>query len=200
MTTTSELRTRWETRYQSGPTPWDTGITPPEVVDFWRSGRLSPSGLAVDVGSGSATNALYLARLGLRAVALDIAALALHRGLTRLQQREASLRSRTHLIQATATAIPLPQGCAQYVLDVGCFHSLPLEARPGYANEIIEVTAPGGYYHLYAFDESEETTSGARGVGDDEVQARFAPGFEVAVIDRATPNPRPCRWYLLRRR
>ena len=56
----------WEKEYQSGQTPWDSGITPPEVVKFWSSRRLPAQGAALDLGCGTATNVAYLANLGLR--------------------------------------------------------------------------------------------------------------------------------------
>ncbi len=59
-------RSRWETHYATGNTPWDTQITPPEVQSFWTSGRLAPQGLALDIGCGPGTNVRYLAELGLR--------------------------------------------------------------------------------------------------------------------------------------
>ena len=46
--------------YLTNP-PWDTGITPPELVSFIES---SPPGKALDPGCGAGTNAIYMAQKG----------------------------------------------------------------------------------------------------------------------------------------
>ena len=46
-----DLRNHWDERYRSGQTPWDTGITPPEVQGFWEEQPKPASGaLAFDIG------------------------------------------------------------------------------------------------------------------------------------------------------
>ena len=64
--------------------------------------------------------------------------------------------------------------------------------------------APGGYYHLYAFDwmaeRADDPNKSPRGMRADEVRELFASALDVVEIIRATPNPHPCRWYLLQKR
>jgi hypothetical protein len=43
-------RQHWEDRYRTGLTPWDTRITPPEVVQFWQEHAVLPGSLALDLG------------------------------------------------------------------------------------------------------------------------------------------------------
>lgn len=194
-----DLRAQWESRYREGPRPWDTGITPPEVVEFWQSNRLPRQGRALDMGGGTATNSVYLAEQGLEVACVEIASLALARGHKRVSAQPATIQRRIGLIQGSVATLPLPQNCIQYALDLGCFHGLPDALRLDYANELGRVMASGGYYQLYAF-EAERESNGARGVEADEVVTRFAPAFRVVEIQVAMPNPRPCRWYLLQRR
>jgi SAM-dependent methyltransferase len=202
MTETVSLRERWEERYNTGPTPWDTGITPPEVVEFWTEGRLTPTGLALDIGCGAATNVTYLAGLGLTVVGVDISLLALQRGEQRLARQPHQIQRRAHLVLANVSVLPLANAQATYALDIGCFHTLPAGARHDYTKEIARNLSSGGYYHLYAFDRAPEDADNpdARGVAPNEISERFSPFFEVVRIDRATPNPHPCRWYLLQKR
>ena len=200
---TAELRTRWENHYNSGHTPWDTQITPPEVLAFWASGRLPPVGLALDVGCGPGTNVRYLAGLGLLAVGFDIAYQAVASGRSRLLALAPHLADRASLVQADVTALPLAGCGASYILDLGCSHGLPPGLRDRFAQAIIANLRPGGYYHLYAFDHVPRPEAAAEeshmGMGENEVAQRFAPHLAVVEITRAAPDRYPCRWYLLRK-
>jgi SAM-dependent methyltransferase len=197
----NERRATWEARYRSGPRPWDTGITPPEVVDFWQKHSPSPGSLALDIGCGTGTNAAYLAGLGLAAVGVDLSLGALGLG----QQRRATLalpvQQRLHFAQADVSQLPFTDANAVYILDIGCFHAIPADVRFGYAKGIIENLALGGYFHLYAFDRLPEESADpdARGLGETEVEDIFTPALSVVEIIRARPDRRPCRWYLLRK-
>lgn len=189
----------WEENYQSNQTPWDTGITPPEVIAFWQSGKLAPRGLAVDLGCGTATNVAYMAGLGLAPIGVEHAWTALQRGKERLAQRGMSAM----LVQADVTRLPFRQANARYILDIGCFHGLRDEERRGYVRGVIDNLAVGGYYHLYAFDRVDEFRNNPerahRGVEENEIVERFCPALTVVEIVRANPDRYPCRWYLLRK-
>jgi SAM-dependent methyltransferase len=52
-------------RYQNADVPWDTGITPPEIVRVVK--ELTP-GKALDIGCGTGTNVRYLLERGWQAV------------------------------------------------------------------------------------------------------------------------------------
>ncbi len=193
--------TTWEKEYQSGQTPWDSGITPPEVVEFWSSKRLPAQGVALDLGCGTATNVAYLAGLGLTAIGVEHAPTALLRGQQRLRERD--LGKRAHLIQGNVTALPFSQLGGCYMLDIGCFHGLYPEMRDNYVAGVVDNLAAGGIYHLYAFDRVDalrnDPERAHRGVEENEIVERFQPWLQVVEIVRARPDRYPCRWYLLRR-
>lgn len=206
----SDPRSTWEERYSAGSTPWDTRVTPPEVKAFWASGRLKPDRVAgrfaLDLGCGTGTNSAYLASLGLRVLGFDLSYVALERGMARRTSPGSSLPARLHLIQSSVARLPIQNLGAVYVLDVGCLHSLPPEARFGYAQEVIGNLAPGGYYQLYAFDredhgraETPENAEEWRWLAAHEVEQLFGSHLEILEIRQADPAPRPCRWYLLRK-
>lgn len=195
-------RSRFEEHYSAGNTPWDTRQTPPEVQRFWMSGRAQRRGLALDLGCGPGTNVTYLARLGLTAVGVDYVMQPLVEGRQRISAAEVSIRPRTHFVLADVTRLPLRGVQAQYVLDIGCLHGIPPDAREGYVQGVIDNLAPGGWYQLYAFDrtpELEQDPERIRGMLENEVAERFAPALRVVEIERARPDRHPCRWYLLRR-
>ncbi len=204
MTDIQRDRLHWEDRYHAGPTPWDTRITPPEVVAFWASGRLPHHGMALDLGCGTATNLAYLASLGLTAVGVELAGNALTRGRERLAQEQPALLSRIHLVQGDVAHVPFYALNARYILDIGCFHALSFADRPDYVQGVVNNLAPGGYYHLFAFDllpeADRDPTKPPRGVAENEIVERFAPSLPVVEITRARPDRQPCRWYLLQKK
>lgn len=196
------MRERWNDRYREGVTPWDTQTTPPEVVEFWQSGRLAPHGLALDLGCGPGTNVHYLATLGLDTIGIEIASTPLVLARQRFAQRAPEVLQRSYFLCADVTNLPLRGQRARYILDVGCFHSLPRAARMGYVASVIANLAPGGYYHLYAFDTDPTTPdppSGPVGVDEGEIAQSYAPHLNVVAEIIARPDRRPCRWYLLQR-
>ncbi|HRJ42099.1 MAG: class I SAM-dependent methyltransferase [Caldilineaceae bacterium] len=198
----NERRAAWEERYRAGPRPWDTGITPPEVVAFWQQQPTPPVGLAVDIGCGTGTNAAYLAGLGLSAIGADLSLTALLLAQQRRETLALPVQQRLHFAQADVSRLPFHNANAVYILDVGCFHALPIDARRDYAKGIVHNLAPGGHFHLYAFDRLPEEAGDpdARGFGETEVVDLFSPGLSVVEIIRARPDRKPCRWYLLRKR
>jgi SAM-dependent methyltransferase len=197
---TNAARQRWEARYREGVTPWDTQTTPPEVVDFWQSARLPRQGIALDLGCGPGTNVRYLANLGLTAVGVEIASAPLVTARSRFQQHALQLLQMAHFVCSDVCLLPFSQLNAAYILDVGCFHTLPRALRPYYVNSVMANLAPGGYYHLFAFDadpQNPEPLKGPAGLDDGEVMQRFTPALTLVEEIIARPDHRPCRWYLL---
>ncbi|TEU17501.1 MAG: methyltransferase domain-containing protein, partial [Anaerolineales bacterium] len=65
----------FDLRYLLGRPPWDTEVTPPEVVELIEGEGLSP-GRALDLGCGTGTNCIYLVRHGWEVVGVDFSLLA----------------------------------------------------------------------------------------------------------------------------
>ena len=198
------LRQRWNNRYQDGPTPWDTGITPPEVVDFWARALLPRTGRALDLGCGTGTNVHYLARLGLTAVGVELAGPALVRAHVRRAQVDAEVRARMAFVQADVSTLPFHGLDAAYILDIGCFHAVHPDRRDAYAAQVIDNLAPGGYYQLYAFDRITDTRDGDldqgwRGLRPGEVEQRFTPALRIVELIEGAGDRAPSRWYRLQR-
>src|SRR5512146_2875944 len=108
----------YEFMYRFRQPPWDTGVTPPEVVSFVEGGKVKP-GRALDLGCGTGTNSLFLAAHGFQVVGVDYSSKALARA------RAKALRDNMHVdfVQSDVTRLDFLQEPFDFVLDIGCFHS-----------------------------------------------------------------------------
>ena len=123
--------------------PWDTGISPPELLDFIEN---HPVGKAIDIGCGTGTNVITLAQAGWQVTGVDFIPRAIKTAKRKVQkagiQAELYVRDVTYL-----KGIPGPFDLA---LDIGCFHSIG-ERKADYLTELERVLAPGGHWLMYGF-------------------------------------------------
>ncbi len=136
----------WEARYLSGDLPWDTGITPPEVVQLVASGMVK-AGWALDLGCGSGVTSRFLAANGFRTIGLDLSLAALRRGAARAAAEGLSCA----FLRASVADLAFLQVDVTLAVDVGCFHSLSAHARQTYIHSLADRVVRGGYYLLYGF-------------------------------------------------
>ena len=154
-------------------TPWDTQVTPPEVVTLIEGGTLPP-GRALDLGCGTGTNSIYLARHGWEAVGVDFSPVAIRRA--RRKARHARANCQFH--RADVTDLSFLVSPFGLVLDIGCLHSIPQESRERYASGLARLVQPAGLYLLYAFTACPDR-SASRGVTPEEVRRLFDSAFTV---------------------
>lgn len=185
------LRSRWgfEWRYLRGQTPWDTGITPPEVMEFLAQ---TPPGRALDLGCGTGTNAITLARHGWKVTGVDFSP----RAIRRARQKAASAGLSVHFLVADVTNLSMLQGPYDYVLDIGCLFALNNLDRRRYAMELERLCAPQGWYMLYAWLPRPWRGS-MWGISVDAVQTLFDAAFtrERYVIGEEKGHPSVWYWY-----
>lgn len=129
-------------RYLGDP-PWDTGVSPPELIEFLDSAE---PGRALDLGCGTGTNLLTLAKRGWAVVGIDMAVIPVLRARTKL--REAGCDGR--VIRGDVTSDFRLREPFDFVLDIGCYHALTPQARSDYQQKLKTRLKPGGTYLLYA--------------------------------------------------
>ena len=169
------------------PPPWDTGVTPPELERFIAS---HPPGRALDLGCGTGTNVVYLARHGWTAVGVDYA----RRAIVKARQRARAAGVRSELYAADVTRLDFLEPPFDLALDIGCLHSLAVGDRPRYAAGLARLVRPGGTYLLYAFAPGGPAT----GLTREDVTATFSPAFRIVSVEEGTG--RLSAWYTLERR
>jgi SAM-dependent methyltransferase len=154
-------RLRFEYWYFSSP-PWDTGISPPELLEFIET---HPPGRAIDLGCGTGTNAITLAKAGWQVTGIDFAPRAIKRARQKLKQAGISAQVQVN----DATKLSGISGPFDLAFDLGCLHGIPKEAHGNYLDQLDRILASGGFWLLYSFLRSSTELSGP---GLDEVDIR----------------------------
>jgi cyclopropane fatty-acyl-phospholipid synthase-like methyltransferase len=186
----------WDLLYLFKKTPWDTGITPPEIVAVIESGKV-PVGRALDLGCGTGTNAIYLAQHGFTVTAIDVSRRAIAQA--KRKTRSAQLNDRVSVERGDVTLMRrwVVAQSIDFACDIGCFHNLGDEARRRYVSALTGVLKPGAIYMLYAFEPQPDRA----GVTLDEIAALFDPAYRLDGMRRGSDrNGRGSAWYTLIKR
>jgi len=184
----------YELMYLVGFKPWDSGVSPPELVAAVEGPAALAPGRALDLGCGTGTNAVYLARHGWEVTAID----AVGRALRAARRKAEAAGVSPRFVQGDVTRLgELGVGSGYRLLfDLGCFHGLPTDRRDAYASGVTAVAAPGATFLLFGFAEGAMRV-GPRGVSGEELRRRL-PGWKLLDATRGTDRLETW-WYRLER-
>jgi len=124
--------------------PWDTGVSPPELLAFIQSHK---PGRAIDLGCGTGTNVITLARAGWKVTGVDFAPRAIK--LARQKLKKAGVQA--ELLVRDATRLDGIHGPFDLAFDLGCFHTIPQQGKTEYLKQLDRILAPGGFWLMYGF-------------------------------------------------
>jgi cyclopropane fatty-acyl-phospholipid synthase-like methyltransferase len=126
--------------------PWDRGIVPPEVEDFIE--KTSP-GRALDLGCGSGTSSIALARAGWSVTGVDF----IHQAIAKARRKahEANVVIDFQVAEVTRLPESVMSSPFDLVLDIGCFHGLSGSKKAVYFEQLDRLLLPGGTWMLYGF-------------------------------------------------
>lgn len=171
--------------------PWDTGVSPPELMTFIESHE---PGRALDLGCGTGTNVITLAKHGWQVTGVDFARRAIQ--TARRKARQAGVQAR--LLQDDVTHLKNVQGPFDLILDIGCLHGILPDLRPDYYANLDRFLAAQGTYLLYAFwnETGSEDQTGLRPSDLAALQDHFDL---VNRQDGTERGKRPSSWLTFRR-
>ena len=124
--------------------PWDSGISPPELLEFIQT---HPAGKAIDLGCGTGTNVITLARAGWQVTGVDFAISAIRMAKNKMNKTG----THANLLVGDVTKLTGIAGPFDLALDLGCFHGLTQQGKQDYLNQLDRILAPNGFWLLYAF-------------------------------------------------
>lgn len=142
--------------------PWDTGESPPELLDFIQNH--SP-GSALDLGCGTGTNAITLAQNGWQTTGVDFVKKAVDKARSKAERRDLQIT----FIQGDVTKIGELTGKFDLVLDIGCFHSLSGPEKRRYIENLNKYLSEKGNYLIYAWLDNDE--NGTSGITESDIKA-----------------------------
>jgi SAM-dependent methyltransferase len=170
--------------------PWDSGISPPELLNFIEkssSGNAIPKGHAIDIGCGTGTNVITLAQAGWQVTGVDFAPRAIR--IAKRKARKAGITAALHV--RDATDLKGIHGPFDLALDMGCFHSLG-NKKADYLSELDRILAPGGHWLMYGFF-TQQTGPGLAEADLDLIPASMSLAWRQDGFDK---HERPSVWVL----
>lgn len=185
-------RLKYEWRYWWGQTPWETEVTPPEVLAFIQNTR---NGKALDLGCGTGTHAITLAQHGWRVTGIDFSRKAIHRA--RCKAAKAGAEIAFHIADVTS---PLKHNdLYDFVLDIGCFFSLREKDRKQYIEMLAGLVRPKGCYMLFSWLPRLKRGR-IVGILPEEAKLLFQENFKSIRTRIGVEKGCPCAWCWFERR
>jgi SAM-dependent methyltransferase len=133
--------------YRHFRAPWDGGGPRSELVELVESGRIPPC-RAIDLGSGTGWNVVFLAQYGFQAMGVDFAPGAIELGRTRA--RAAGVTAT--FVEVDLTNLQHVAGPFDSLVDYGTLDVLPPRGRDLYVQNILPLTRLGSLFLLYCFE------------------------------------------------
>jgi ubiquinone/menaquinone biosynthesis C-methylase UbiE len=136
-----------------GQPKWDTGVSPPELLDFIE--KHAPA-RAIDIGCGTGTNVITLAKAGWHVTGVDFAS----RAIQLAKQKLRSTGTQADLRVSDATILKGIDGPYELALDIGCFHSIQKDGKTKYLKQLHRILAPNGFWLMYGFLQPDLSRAG----------------------------------------
>jgi len=185
-------------RYASRDTPWDTGIPEPELVRVVEAGLL-PGRSVLEMGCGTGTNAIELARRGYAVTAVDFVPAAIDRARRKATEAGVDVDFRVGDI----TTLPL-EGPYDVLFDLGLYHGIRQRDLAGFLGVLDRVARPGTRWLSIAGNAKEPLDPGPPVVREDEFRSELGSRFTFVEVRefrlKLRPDFQPLVWSILMER
>lgn len=195
------MRWFYEITYSRFRAPWDIGPRR-ELVDLVEGGRLQPC-RAIDLGSGTASNCIFLAKHGFEVTGVDYAAAAVDLGRKRAARAGVNVR----FLQDDLTNLRHVTGPYDLLIDYGTLDDLSPANRDRYLKNVLPLTHADSQFLIYCFEWAPRWWEGPlfdrMACRPGEIEQRFGEFFnivQVAAESGLSGLPRGWAVYLMTRK
>jgi SAM-dependent methyltransferase len=165
----------WNQRYETGSTPWDSGLPSDELRRVIEEANIQPCRV-LELGCGTGTNAVLLAQLGFKVTAVDLSPLAIELATQKASQAGVEVT----FICGDVCSIEKPSDPFPLVFDRGCFHCIRRDVGVDAILETLErVTAAGSRLIVFTGNANEKREHGPPGLFEEDIRADLGRLFEI---------------------
>lgn len=133
---------KFEERYQDDDTPWELNRPDKHLINLISKEKIKPC-KALDIGCGTGSNAIWLARQGFDVMAVDFSGLAIKKAEEKAEDQGVKIRFEVSdfLIKGE------DDQTVDFIFDRGCFHSFDTEKnRKTFADNVAHRLKPDGLW------------------------------------------------------
>ncbi|HXA88991.1 MAG TPA: class I SAM-dependent methyltransferase [Mycobacterium sp.] len=181
----SVLRAAGDVAYRFGLGPRPSDVPDHRLVQLVEGPDKMTQGRALDLGSGTGRNALYLAKHGWQTVGVEMVEYAVRVA----RQKAAAQDVPVQFVHGDVTRLEELRIGADFnlLMDGGCYHMIPANRRDSYAQSITAVAGPGARLILIGFSR----ILGA-GLDPEDLLTRMR-GWRLVQLDRV-PGEQMCQY------
>ncbi len=197
MATEEEIK-RYQTRYETGDTPWESGRPDKNLADYLKSAHL-PGEKALEIGCGTGENAIFLAKNSFQVTATEIVPLALEKAREKAEKQGVSI----NFLLLDLMDEDVPDGPFDFAFDRGCFHHYDThDKRLEFARRLSKQLAKDGIWMSLAGNADEiRQGKGPPQRTATEIAAAVEPYFKILLLKAghfdSNMNPPPRCWILV---
>jgi len=152
-----------------GSLPWYNEDLDNDLREFLHSMNMT-KGRLLDLGTGPATQAIELSKLGFQVTASDISENAI--------RRAKRMSNEIDFIVDDILESKLKDNSFDYIFDRGCFHVLEPSSRKRYVDQVSRLLRKGGLLFLKTFSANERSRGGGPyRFSIDEIDSIFSDRF-----------------------
>jgi SAM-dependent methyltransferase len=150
-------------------------------------------GSFLDLGTGPATQAFQLAKMGFKVTGSDISEVAINRAREIYEKKD---KIGIRFIVDDILNSKIEDNEFDYIFDRGCFHVLPVDKRLKYVMEVNRLLKYGRLLFLKCFSKKEPREEGPYKFSEDEIRDLFErESFEIDGVEetvyQGTLDPLP---------
>jgi len=169
----------WEQYYaeeKSESMPWYFKELDPDLHNVLEKTQLN-TGRFLDLGTGPATQAMTLAKLGFEVTGSDISETAIKRAKELANENDLKIE---YMVDDFLNS--KIKGTFDYIFDRGCFHVFDAKDRPKYIDAVHKLLSSSGFLFLKCFSNLQEGTEGPNRLSPEEIRDCFSQYFEIDLI------------------